>query len=516
MSLYRKYRPQNFGNLVGQDHIKETILNELKHGHITHAYLFAGPRGTGKTSTARLIAKALNCVKLDDLEPCDQCEFCTAISEGSLIDVMEIDAASNRGIDDIRDLREKIKFAPTRAKMKVYIIDEVHMLSKDAFNALLKTLEEPPPQVYFILATTEVHKIPETIISRCQRFDFKRIDMKTIMTRLNYIAQLEKIEVEDAAIELIARNVQGGLRDAITLFEQMIVDNKISAEHIKEHLGIAGNEIVETFVRYLTANETEKCLHVISSVHQEGYDLGSFLREILEYLRIMLVDSIEKEQKEETAGILRMVEIFLEARERLRFSPLPQLPLEIAVLKICARIPSQGSTSQKETGSLEDTGLFQKMMEDKKSEKSADKEEKKVAEEIKTSLSERELEMNIVNIKKYWPRVLEHVVPPSLRRSFQEGGIGSFDSGRLTIEYSTRFHLDKVKSVENTAKIETAFEKVFGRKITIACALAEGQERNKKSVILEHKEMSSEKSSGLVPKEDLAQKALEIFGGEMF
>src|SRR3989338_8607643 len=256
MSLYGKYRPQNFANLVGQDHIHQTLLHEIQKGSLTHAYLFAGPRGTGKTSTARLIAKALNCTSKNvEGEPCDACDFCKTISEGSLIDVVEIDAASNRGIDEIRELKEKIQFAPTRAKTKIYIIDEVHMLTKEAFNALLKTLEEPPENVFFILCTTEIHKIPETIISRCQHFDFKRIDMKTIMTRLSYIAQLEHIEAEDGAIELIAQHVEGGMRDAIGLFEQLVHENKLLVDRVREHLGITGHSTLTTLIELLEQKE---------------------------------------------------------------------------------------------------------------------------------------------------------------------------------------------------------------------------------------------------------------------
>ena len=243
MSLYRKYRPQTFAHLVGQDHVSQTLLSALRLGRVSHAYLFTGPRGTGKTSTARLVAKALNCLDESSVEPCNACEICMEIADGRLIDIIEIDAASNRGIDEMRDLREKIHFAPTRAKLKVYIIDEVHMLTKEAFNALLKTLEEPPEHVYFVLATTEVHKIPETILSRCQRFDFQRIPVKVLVDRLSFIAQEEKIEVEEKALEMIAHHAEGGLRDAIGLLEQMAADGSLTVERVSTVLGIGGCEI---------------------------------------------------------------------------------------------------------------------------------------------------------------------------------------------------------------------------------------------------------------------------------
>ena len=261
LALYRKYRPYNFKNLVGQDSIKNALINAIKAGNPAHAYLFCGPRGTGKTTTARLIAKSLNCEALiDGHEPCNKCQLCEAINEGALIDLIEIDAASNRGIDEIRDLKEKINFAPSRAKMKVYIIDEVHMMTKEAFNALLKTLEEPPSYVYFILATTEVHKIPETIISRCQRFDFKRIDDKALMTRLSFIAQLEDIKAEDKAIEAISRHVEGSLRDAIQLLEQLTVDQKLTFEYVSDILGVTDFETLDKLFESLLINNTESAL----------------------------------------------------------------------------------------------------------------------------------------------------------------------------------------------------------------------------------------------------------------
>ena len=235
ISLYRKYRPHNFDNLIGQDHVRTTLINAIKSEHVAHAYLFTGPRGTGKTSSARLIAKALLCSALKDKhEPCNQCDLCLDINSGRLIDLIEIDAASNRGIDEVRELKEKINFAPSRAKYKVYIIDEVHMMTKEAFNALLKTLEEPPAHAYFILATTEVHKIPDTIISRCQRFDFRRLSLKALMTRLAYICEKEGIEAEDKALEVISRYVNGGMRDAIGLVEQLTVDGKLGHAKVEE------------------------------------------------------------------------------------------------------------------------------------------------------------------------------------------------------------------------------------------------------------------------------------------
>lgn len=485
MSLYRKYRPQNFSNLVGQDHIKDTLLNELKHDHLTHAYLFAGPRGTGKTSTARLIAKALNCVdRSEDAEPCEKCEFCLNIIEGSLIDVIEIDAASNRGIDEIRDLREKVKFAPTRAKNKIYIIDEVHMLTKEAFNALLKTLEEPPANVYFILCTTEVHKIPETIISRCQRFDFRRIDVKTIMTRLSYISQKENIKIEDQAIELIARHVQGGLRDAISLLEQLVFDGKLAASHVKEHFGIAGHESVATLLSFILEKNIDKAIHLIGSIYNEGYDLYAFYKEFLEFLRLKLLAAIENDKKEEANNLVRIIEIFLRTQDEMKNSPIPQLFFELAIIKTCLEITPQKLQTPP-------PALLQKIL--KTASKEEDKEEE-LAANIKKTFDAREL--NTETLQSYWQRILADLNPPSFKRSLTAGSLIDVNDDIVKIGFSSKFYLEKINTIENKSKLEEIIYKIFNKKVKVVFQVGE--------IAAAETENS----------EDLAKKALEIFGGE--
>jgi len=334
MSLYLKYRPQNFKTVVGQDHIVKTLENALKHDSFTHAYLFSGPRGTGKTSLARIAAKSLNCTNvIDGVEPDDQCENCLAILQGRLVDVIEIDAASNRGIDEIRDLREKILFAPTQGKVKIYIIDEVHMLTKEAFNALLKTLEEPPEHAYFILATTEVHKIPETIISRCQQFNFKRISVDATTKRLEEIAQAEGIQAEPDALELIAKMSSGGLRDAIGLFEQMNLDGAIVYQEVVNHLGIIGHMMIEAFYAALIENDASKAIGMINKINAEGQNLNQFCGEFIAYLREQMLLGLS--EKKNIESIIQMIDIFSEAKQQINLALIPQLPLEIAILKAC-------------------------------------------------------------------------------------------------------------------------------------------------------------------------------------
>lgn len=451
IALYRKYRPQNFGHLVGQDHIRQTLLNAIKNSGISHAYLFCGPRGTGKTTSARLVAKAVNCSDLQENgEPCDKCDFCVEATEGRLIDMIEIDAASNRGIDEIRDLKEKIKFSPTRAKAKVYIIDEVHMLSKDAFNALLKTLEEPPSHVYFILATTESHKVPETIISRCQRFDFKRVDIKSIVARLGFIAQQEGIEAELDALELIARNVDGGLRDAIGLMEQLTFDGKLTYEFVKKSLGLTGHKAIEQLYTHLIAKDVKSALATINEIHFDGYDLSQFTKDFLEFLRGKMLEEIRSGGN--VQFVLEVVDRFQEAYEAQRGAIIPQLPLEVAVVKICL-------------GEVEEVGEVE---EEKKAKKEVvEEEEKPLVEVSQERPADAILELSLDSVKKNFPRILENIVTPAIKRSFQTGMATKVEGNEITVSFSTNFHLEKVNNVQGHDVIERAFRKVFSQTVKL-------------------------------------------------
>ena len=344
ISLYRKYRPQNFDNLVGQKHILTTLTNALKRDNLAHAYLFAGPRGTGKTSMARLFAKSINCTDLkENFEPCDKCDFCQEINAGRLIDLIEIDAASNRGIDEIRDLKEKINFAPTRSKWKIYIIDEVHMLTKEAFNALLKTLEEPPSNVFFILATTEIHKIPETIISRCQRFDFRRIADEDVASRLKKIAELENFEVEEGAIDLIVEYAHGGLRDAIGLLEQLAVEGKIELSKASDLLGLSDRKLLDDFVQVCFERNIPRGLALVTDIFNQGLDVKNFLHEVLGHLRKKMLKQVNDGNKAELNRSLELIEIFQKAKEGYNFS-IPQLWLEVPLLQACLEGKDQSFT----------------------------------------------------------------------------------------------------------------------------------------------------------------------------
>ncbi|OGO01044.1 MAG: DNA polymerase III, subunit gamma and tau [Chloroflexi bacterium RBG_13_52_12] len=347
--FYRKWRPQLLSEVFGQEHVTITLLNALESERISHAYLFCGPRGTGKTSTARGLAKAINCLTNGKGEPCNTCDMCQAITEGHALDVIEVDAASNRGIDEIRNLREKVNYAPNQARRKVYIIDEVHMLTKEASNALLKTLEEPPPYVIFILATTETNKILPTILSRCQRFDFHRLSLNDVVTKLSHICKSEGIEIGAEALKLIARSATGSMRDAENLLQQMMTyyGKTIDLPQAQSLLGISGDRRAKELVGHIVNKDIAAGIATINNVNNDGLDLRQFHRELMEYLRVLLLvktgssDSIEltaediKELKEladkaSLNQILKTVKRF--GQLELSLDNYSTLPLELALV----------------------------------------------------------------------------------------------------------------------------------------------------------------------------------------
>ncbi|MCQ2440534.1 MAG: DNA polymerase III subunit gamma/tau [Clostridia bacterium] len=289
-ALYRKYRPQTFSDVVGQEHITETLKNELADGKTVHAYLFTGTRGTGKTSCAKILAKAVNCLNPQNGDPCGECEMCKAIADGSVTDICEIDAASNNSVDSIRELREQVSFAPASAKYRVYIIDEVHMLTISAFNALLKTLEEPPAHVIFILATTEVHKLPATILSRCQRFDFRRIEPSKICERINYIADCEGLTVTDDAATLIASAADGGMRDALSILDLCASNNTVIDENVVANVcAMAGNDYLVKLADLIKVRNTEGALLLLDELHNSSVDMLRLLSELIGHFRDLMI-----------------------------------------------------------------------------------------------------------------------------------------------------------------------------------------------------------------------------------
>ena len=366
--FYRKWRPQTLAEVVGQEQVTQTLRNALSSQRVSHAYLFCGPRGTGKTSTGRILAKAVNCLTNGKGEPCNACDMCQAITEGRALDVIEIDAASNTGVDDIRSLREKVNYAPNQARYKVYIIDEVHMLSNSASNALLKTLEEPPPQVIFILATTEAHKVLPTVMSRCQRFDFHRIAQADVVGALSHICDGEGITAEPPALQLIAKSARGSLRDAENILEQLITyyGAEIGLQQAQATLGISGDRRVKEMVKHIIDNDIAAGITMINSVSSEGLDLRPFNRELIEYLRALLLvktgiseaidlpgeDIAELKEiaiKASLTQVLKAVKLFGQL-ESTGFDSYSTLPLELALVDCVLAQEEQPKSQAKQAG----------------------------------------------------------------------------------------------------------------------------------------------------------------------
>jgi len=450
--LYRKYRPQKFAELVGLESVKKTLLSQIKDKKIVHAYLFAGPRGTGKTTTARILAKAINCSKLKGGEPCGTCQVCKQIEEGRYLDLIEIDAASNRGIDDIRTLREKVRLAPSSGKYKVYIIDEAHMLTPPAFNALLKTLEEPPRHVIFILCTTESHKLPETIRSRCQRFNFERASVKLIVERLIDICQKEKAKLGEEELTEIAKASGGGFRDAETLLEQVIT----GGQRVGDLVGLASLENLEDFFDLLLVSEVPPALIYVNDLYDKGVSMENFNQKVLEYLRDLLLikvgvgESLVEVGKERfakmreqtssltTERLRHMINKFTQSYENLAQSSIPTLPLEVAVVEVTQK----GESTIKQGKKRKQTPSSQE------AESSDDDQWQELMRQVKP---------------------LNHSVEALLRSCVPAKVTGR----KLLIRAFYPFHKEKLEEPKNRALLEEVAKEVYGKRLKLRVELAE-------------------------------------------
>lgn len=545
-TLYRKYRPRNFSDVIGQTHIVRTLSNAIKHDRIGQAYLFTGPRGTGKTSIARILAKTVNCLdpkKSELINSCGKCQNCKFIEDNRSLDIIEIDAASNTGVDNIRELRETIALPPTSLRYKVYIIDEVHMLSTGAFNALLKTLEEPPSHVIFILATTEVHKVPETIISRTQRFDFTRLPLQNIIEKLSFIAKSEKVKISEEALEMIAISAEGGMRDAESLLGQIIAleDKKITAAEVEEILGMTDRKFAAQFTDLIISNETNLAIAKINSLLEGGYDLEIFSKTFINYLRQLMLLSVDeslkkyfsyelsKEQSEKIVGqakrstlskIVSTINIFLEAQAKISRSAIPQLPLEIAIIKATMpplKEPNSRQEEEKEKVTETKTQTARSLPKAQILEKEillkADAETK-----IKTEGTSKEeegqlekIDLDMDKVKRNWNKLLVDIRPynHSLSALLCNCQVISVDGAKISIATPYEFYCEKLSNPNNRLTIEEVFSNILGLKISIVAATDRTLTPQKP---LGEITIQEEKTSKQDP---LLSSALEIMGGKL-
>jgi DNA polymerase III subunit gamma/tau len=470
MSLYRQYRPQTFDDVVGQEPIITTLRQAADAGKLAHAYLLAGTRGTGKTSTARILAKTLLVNGIPDTIIKGQIE--KAVEEGTLVDLVEIDAASNTGVDNIRDLIEKIQFTPVVASAKVYIIDEVHMLSKGAFNALLKTLEEPPPYAYFILATTELHKIPATIQSRCQRFLFRRINEQDIAGRLRHIATEEKIEAEDAALLAIAHHAEGGLRDAISLLDQLRSLPAVTLQDVKERIGETGHDAVDAMLSAIETGDRTLVMQTVRGLEETGTPLETFVRLMLETVRTRLHQQIKDNQS--TASLEPLLTALLQTVRDLRASPLPALTLESSLLSLLPKKTSHENVRHEAQETILETRLPARSPEAKEGDSKLETApvptvaSTPATEPIASSIPGS---IDLPTLKSKWSEILESVEPASARMSLKNGRLHTLTGSELVLAFSSSFHRDKASTPEALHSLEDSITKAMGANLTVRCLL---------------------------------------------
>jgi len=534
-ALYRKWRPKKFEDVCGQEQITTILKNQIKTGQLSHAYLFCGTRGTGKTSTAKLLAKAVNCFSLKDGNPCDSCESCVSINQGNSMDVFEIDAASNRRIEDVRDLREAVKFTPAIGKYKVYIIDEVHMLTNEAFNALLKTLEEPPAYVKFILATTEPHKLPATILSRCQRFDFKRLVQENIVARLKYICEQENIKAEDDALRLIARNSDGAMRDAISILDQCAVFGRMEINHddVLKVLGIVNDEYLFKMADAVLEGNCPKAMMLIQEISDQGKDMSQFARDLLSHYRNLLMAKLVEQAedvidlsretvarlKEQSSGygrdnIIRCIDILSDLISGIKWAPQPKTLLEVAIIKMCKLdkdMSPEGLLARIEK--LEDMlakgqVTISPAQEEKKEKKEEKKEDKKTEKKIPEKAKSQQLKPLSPEIMEKWDGFIQEIKnrkKMKLRTYLALCKPAIIDGEKILLCFTRQdsFSKESVERSDTKKELEEIAAEYFSKPIRI------------KAVYEDEVAMASEEEKPQTDEDDVVKKAIELFGEDL-
>lgn len=545
--LARRYRPQTFEDLVGQGPIVTTLRNAIRSNRVAHAYLLAGPRGVGKTSMARILSKALNCQHGPTDTPCNICDICRCISEGNDIDVLEIDGASNRGIDEVRNIRQNVGYAPSRARYKIYIIDEVHMLTREAFNALLKTLEEPPAHVKFIFATTAANRLPETVQSRCQRFDFKNISIHDIEKRLLDICKAEGVQVEPAAIHMIARYARGGLRDSQSVLDQLLsfCKDKISPEDVNFVLGCIDEDKIQGMFDSFVKKDVSSALRIVDEVLTDGKTPGEFIDQLLPCVRDLLIFSscgqeatwfefnasfVQRYGKSFSCDTLMyMVQILSDAKMRTTDSLLQRILLEMAVIKLC-RMESVGSLNEivEKIASLEDRLVRCKSEPVGKNEEIVPVQKSVTtqmvlesgSEEYHTTATKGSDFENLRDEKTVWEKVL--LMTQSKKKStwalLKEGRFVGFKDGEITIEFpgNYSFHKEKLDQTEEKKLIEQCAKEVVQGNVRLKLVVSKnGSPEKRKANVSSGHESSDPQPVDSLLSEPTVKKTLDLFGGHV-
>ncbi|MFQ9932891.1 MAG: DNA polymerase III subunit gamma/tau [Lachnospiraceae bacterium] len=510
-ALYRKFRPDTFEDVKGQEHIVTTLKNQINADRIGHAYLFCGTRGTGKTTVAKILAKAVNCENLKDGSPCNECPVCRAITSGASMNVIEIDAASNNGVDNIREIREEVQYPPTEGRYKVYIIDEVHMLSIGAFNALLKTLEEPPSYVIFILATTEAHKIPVTILSRCQRYDFKRISIDVISDRIRELTEKENVDIEEKAVRYIAKAADGAMRDALSLLDRCIafyLGEKLTYDKVLEILGAVDTSVFSNMLRYILNGNVTGAISSLDDIIMSGRDLSQFITDFTWYLRnILLIKSSDGEVSEiidvssdkmeelrqdgamaDENTLMRYIRILSELGNQLKFATSKRVLAEIAVVKMIKPVMETDLSSvinrianierKIESGSIIETldvpaGENNKALPQNKEEASGRKQERKL------DIAVPEDVQNVVN---NWNRI-ENKIGGMAKAALKQGRFTCQGDNRLIIQFEDSTTYGMVSDSGITAQIENIIAEETGKSIKVEIKLSEGENKQEDSFV---------------------------------
>ncbi|MDM8534421.1 DNA polymerase III subunit gamma/tau [Clostridiaceae bacterium HSG29] len=498
LALYRKFRPLVFDDVVGQDNVVNTIKNQVLNNSFGHAYLFSGIRGTGKTTIAKIFARSINCLNKEDANPCNECNICKSIINGSSIDIIEMDAASNNGVDDIREINENVMFAPSNAKYKVYIIDEVHMLSKGAFNALLKTLEEPPEYVVFLLATTEPNKIPDTILSRCQRYDLKRVSSNDIFKRLVKILNELNTEYDDEALNLIVSKSEGSVRDSLSILDQCLSYEKLlSYDLVVDILGIIEIEILNNLVKTIIDENVNGAIELVNESFNKGKDIKQFVESVLNYFRNLLIVKMhsdatklvnssdsqyafykEYSEKIEITEILRILNIFIELEKNVKWSAHSKILFEMAIVKIFNNeYDFSIETLIQKIKKLEDKinllELGKIVIKEKEIEAPISQAVKyETSESIEKFIEEgSKLDINIDEILSKWNEVLKIIKKARIKvyAFLMESEPIEVYGNKIVLKFDSeyKFHGDNLMKVQNRITVEEVLEKVFSKKLTI-------------------------------------------------